>query len=152
MTYITGWILVTMACSSSDIVLNLDEVKVNELSKDIFRSKVSELARVRIDPIPRQSIKELAAKFVVKDMHHVLSAKTETPTPSAPVLQAFRRQNWHRHSRWRWQLSSALCYVTRYRSNLIFQLENRQANSSKSTRSVRSSSIRCRRTANFFRK
>lgn len=81
-TALAGWIQVTMASSSSDNVLGLDKVSVNELVKDIFRSKVLALARVPIDPIPWQHIKELAAKCVVRNPHHVLSAKTEKPAPS----------------------------------------------------------------------
>lgn len=45
-------------------MLGLDEVGVNEFVKDIFRSKVSALARVPIDLIPWQRIKEFAAKYV----------------------------------------------------------------------------------------
>lgn len=39
------------------------------------------MARMPIDPILWQRINELAAKYVVQDLHHVLSAKTEKQAP-----------------------------------------------------------------------
>lgn len=74
-----------MASGFCDKVLGLAEVGVNELVKNIFRSKVSALGQVPIDPIPWQRITELAAKYVVQNPHYVLSAKTEMLAPSASV-------------------------------------------------------------------
>lgn len=77
MTDLAGWIKVTMARCSSDKLLSLDEVVVNKLVIDIFKSKVSALAIVPFDPIPWQLIKELADKYVMHDFNHVFSAKTK---------------------------------------------------------------------------
>lgn len=84
-TDVAGCFQVTIGSGSSDNVLGLDEVGVNELVRDIFRSKVSALAGVPIDLIPWLRIKELAAKCVMHYPNHVLSAKTETPAISALV-------------------------------------------------------------------
>lgn len=70
--------------STSENVINMDEVRVNELIYELFRNKVLALARVPIDPISKQRIKKLAAKFVVLNPHRVLSDKVDEQTTSAP--------------------------------------------------------------------
>jgi len=87
MTDVPGWIQVTMAGGSSDNVLGMDEDSVNDLVHDLFRSKVSALARVPIERIPWDRIKEVAAKYIVLDPSHVLSAKVERTAPTALVAQ-----------------------------------------------------------------
>lgn len=75
----------TIASGSSDNVIGIDEAGVNELIKELFRRKVSEFARVPIELIPWQRIKELAVKYVVHDHNHVLNARIEKTEPVALV-------------------------------------------------------------------
>lgn len=74
-----------MVNGTSYNVIRMNEVGVNELVKDIFKRQISALARVPIDQIPLHRIKELAAKDIMQDPHHVLSSKTVTPAWSEPV-------------------------------------------------------------------
>lgn len=74
-----------MASHSSDYVLVLGKLGVKNLVKDILRRKISTLARVPIDLIWWQCIKEMAVKCVVHDPNHVISEITKTPALMAPV-------------------------------------------------------------------
>lgn len=60
MTDVASLIKVTLARGTSDNIFRRNEIGVIKLVKELFRSKVSALARMPIDPIPWQSIKKLA--------------------------------------------------------------------------------------------